>query len=36
MNKSKTPVIIAVIGALVTMIMIITVIKSTSSRKNDT
>ncbi len=35
MNKSKTPVIIAVIGALVTMIMIITVIKNSSS-KNET
>ena len=35
MNKSKSPVIIAVIGALVTMIMIIAVIHSTSSGKNN-
>jgi len=33
MNKSKSPVIIAVIGALVTMILIIVVINSNSSKK---
>jgi len=33
MNKSKSPVIIAVIGALVTMILIIAVINSNSSKK---
>ena len=32
MNKSKSPVIIAVIGALVTMILIIAVINSNSSK----
>ncbi len=35
MNKSKSPVIIAVIGALVTMILIIAVINSNSSKKEE-
>ncbi|WP_028516441.1 vWA domain-containing protein [Ruminococcus flavefaciens] len=35
MNKSKSPVIIAVIGALVTMILIIVVIYNNSSKKEE-
>ena len=35
MNKSKTPVIIAVIGAIITAVMIIAVINKTSSRNNN-
>ena len=35
MNKSKTPVIIAIIGAIITAAMIIAVINKTSSRNNN-
>lgn len=35
MNKSKTPVIIAVIGAIITAVMIIAVINKTSSRNDN-
>lgn len=35
MNKSKTPLVIAVIGAIVTMTMVIAVINNTSSKKGN-